>query len=133
MHKNNGLLVIINILMEKLFNKSNLWWGPKWMFLINLNYQLNIFNHYKPFLLNSSQPINGLIVSQSNKLEINPCVVHVGHLQLFKYLLIESVFNLIKHFKQEYLLKIFLHVVEMIVEEDVMEDILQQLGHGLKL
>jgi hypothetical protein len=75
--------------------------------------------------------LHGLIVNQLKKLEINHHVEVVGHSELLKLLVTESVLHLDKNFKQEFQQLIYLHVV-LNVEMDVMEDIQKVHGNGSK-
>jgi len=87
----------------------------------SLNYILMLYQ--LPLMLEQ----HGQIVNQLEKLEINHLVEVVGHLELLKLSVTESVLLLDKNFKPESQLLIYLHVV-LNVEMDVTEDI--QKLHG---
>jgi len=79
------------------------------------------------FLLHLMQELNGQDVNQSLKLEINHHAEVVGHSELLKLSVIESVLLQDKKTKPEFQLLIYLHVVAN-VEMVVMEDIQMLLG-----
>jgi len=74
------------------------------------------------------QENSGQVVNLSRKLEIKVTVDHVGHSELLKPCLIESVLPQVKRIKPESQLKLYYHAADLHVVVDAMEVILQEPG-----